>query len=57
MKLNVAAACHEALEIWKRDRDVIAAVAGVFFFLPNLALALFMRVDSVAARAGAQVRL
>ena len=54
MKLNVAAACHEALEIWKRDRDVIAAVAGVFFFLPNLALALFMRVDSVAARAGAQ---
>lgn len=54
MKLNVAAACHEALQIWKRDRDVIAAVAGVFFFLPNLALALFMRVDSVAARAGAQ---
>lgn len=54
MKLNVAAACHEALKIWKRDRDVIAAVAGVFFFLPNLALALFMRVYSVAARAGAQ---
>lgn len=54
MRLNVAAACHEALQLWKRDRDVIAAVAGVFFFLPNLALALFMRIDTVAARAGAQ---
>ncbi|WP_294323266.1 hypothetical protein [uncultured Sphingomonas sp.] len=54
MRLNVAAACQEALELWKRERDVIAAVAGVFFFLPNLALALFMRMDSVAARAGAQ---
>ncbi len=54
MRLNVAAACHEALQFWKRDRDVIAAVAGVFFFLPNLALALFMRIDTVAARAGAQ---
>ncbi|MEH3039642.1 MAG: hypothetical protein PGN21_06205 [Sphingomonas paucimobilis] len=53
MKLNVAAACHEALEIWKRDRDVIAAVAGVFFFLPNLALALFSRMDVALAQAGA----
>lgn len=50
MKLNIAVACNEALAIWKRDRDVIAAVAGVFFFLPNLALALFMRVTTVTAR-------
>lgn len=50
MKLNIAAACNEALEIWKRDRDVIAAVAGVFVFLPNLALALFMRVATVTTR-------
>ena len=47
MRLNVAAACHDAVQIWKRDRDVIAAVGGVFFFLPNLALALFMRESSV----------
>ncbi|KQM66689.1 MULTISPECIES: hypothetical protein [unclassified Sphingomonas] len=47
MRLSIAAACAEASHIWKRDRDVIAAVGGVFFFLPNLALSLFMRATSV----------
>ncbi len=47
MRLNIAAACAEASTIWKRDRDVIAAVGGVFFFLPNLAMALFARVETL----------
>ncbi|MBD8678793.1 hypothetical protein [Sphingomonas sp. CFBP 13720] len=42
MKIDSGAACREALGIWRRDRDVIVAVAGVFFFLPTLAAALFM---------------
>lgn len=54
MRLNIAAACQEASHIWKRDRDVIAAVAGVFFFLPNLALSLFMRATTVTARIDGQ---
>ncbi|MFD1036355.1 hypothetical protein ACFQ15_17100 [Sphingomonas hankookensis] len=54
MKLNVGAAIQEALAIWRRDRDVIVAVAGVFFFLPNLALSLFMRTDRITVRAGTQ---
>lgn len=48
MKLDIAAACREALGIWRRDRDVIVAVAGVFFFLPNLALGLFMSPGDAA---------
>jgi hypothetical protein len=54
MRLNIAAACQEASHIWKRDRDVIAAVAGVFFFLPNLALGLFMQVSPIPVGGGGQ---
>ncbi len=54
MKLDIAAACREALGIWRRDRDVIVAVAGVFFFLPNFALALFLSRGDGAAQPGDQ---
>ncbi|KQN37096.1 hypothetical protein ASG37_05460 [Sphingomonas sp. Leaf407] len=50
MKIDIGAACREALGIWRRDRDMIVAVSGVFFFLPNFALALFLsRGDDLAA--------
>ncbi len=51
MRIDIAAACREALGIWRRDRDVMVAVAGVFFFLPNLAMGLFMRPDPAVATA------
>lgn len=54
MKIDIGAACREALELWRRDRDVIVAVAGVFFFLPNFALALFLSRGDGAAQPGDQ---
>jgi hypothetical protein len=42
MRIDIPAACREAIGIWRRDREPILAVAGFFFFLPNLALGLFM---------------
>ncbi len=51
MKIDIAAACRDAIGIWRRDRDVIVPVAGVFFFLPNLAMGLFMDPGEAAQRA------
>ncbi len=42
MRLDIGASVREAVAIWRRDRDVIVAVAGVFFFLPNLVLSLLL---------------
>ncbi len=42
MRIDIGAACHDAVKIWRRDRDIIVAVAGVFFFLPNLLLELLV---------------
>lgn len=42
MKLDIGAAVRDALAIWRRDREVLVAVAGLFFFLPNLALSLLL---------------
>jgi len=42
MRLDIGAALREAVAIWRRDREVILAVAGLFFFLPNLALSLLL---------------
>jgi len=50
MRIDIAAACRRAIGIWRRDRDTIVAVAGVFFFLPNLAMGLFMAPDAAAAQ-------
>ncbi len=51
MRLDVAAAVREAVSIWRRDRDVIVAVAGIFFFLPNLMLSLLLTMDSAPVSA------
>ncbi|MGN7159727.1 hypothetical protein [Sphingomonas sp. SAFR-052] len=45
MRIDIGAVVREALAIWRRDRDVILAVAGVFFFVPNLALSLLLTMD------------
>lgn len=45
MRIDIGAAVREALAIWRRDREVILAVAGVFFFVPNLALSLLLTMD------------
>lgn len=42
MRIDIGAALREAVAIWRRDREVILAVAGLFFFLPNLALSLLL---------------
>lgn len=42
MRLDGGAALREAMAIWRRDREVILAVAGMFFFVPNLALSLLL---------------
>ncbi|KQM41505.1 hypothetical protein [Sphingomonas sp. Leaf10] len=42
MRIDIGAALREAVAIWRRDRQVILAVAGMFFFLPNLALSLLL---------------
>lgn len=52
MKPDIGAACRAALGQWRRDRDVIVAIAGVFFFLPNLLLGLFMAPGEAAGAAG-----
>lgn len=53
MKTDIGAACREALRYWRRDRDVIVAIAGVFFFVPTLILGLFMVPgDAAVASAG-----
>lgn len=53
MRIDLAAACREALGIWRRDREVIVAVAGIFFFLPTLAVGLLTNTGEVQANAEA----
>ena len=42
MKIDLQAAIAEALATWRRDRRIIAAVAGVFFVLPAMAVLLLL---------------
>ncbi|KQM95453.1 hypothetical protein ASE70_01720 [Sphingomonas sp. Leaf22] len=53
MRLDIGAAVRDAVAIWRRDRDVIVAVAGVFFFLPNLALSLLLTTAQTQVSVGA----
>ncbi len=50
MRIDLAAACREALGIWRRDREVIVAIAGIFFFLPALAVALLTDISVAPAQ-------
>ncbi|PXA97311.1 hypothetical protein DMC47_14465 [Nostoc sp. 3335mG] len=45
MRLDIGAAVNEAIAIWRRDRQVVVAVAGIFFFLPNLMLSLLLTMS------------
>ncbi|MBD3730249.1 MAG: glycerophosphoryl diester phosphodiesterase membrane domain-containing protein [Sphingomonadales bacterium] len=42
MKLDMGKAWNDAMALVLANRDVVAVVAGVFFFLPNLAFALLV---------------
>lgn len=42
MKLTFAGVFADAGALWRRDRDVLIRVAGVFFFLPAFASLLFL---------------
>ena len=42
MKLDMGRAWSDAIALLRGNQQVILIVAGVFFFLPNLALALLM---------------
>ncbi len=42
MKLDMGAAWNTATSLIGRNRDVVLVVAGVFFFLPSLAISLIM---------------
>ena len=41
----------QAARIWRAERPVLAAVAGIFFFLPQLALLLFLPVPDTSGLA------
>lgn len=53
MRIDIGAACRDALAIWRRDRDIMVAVAGMFFFLPNLLLELLVFPAARVAQRGA----
>ncbi|MEL7218162.1 MAG: hypothetical protein AAGK01_06995 [Pseudomonadota bacterium] len=42
MKLNMGQAWNEATTMLSANRDTVLAIAGLFFFLPYFALALFI---------------
>lgn len=42
MTLDVAGVFRDAWRMWKRDRDLLLGVAGLFVFLPQLALLLLV---------------
>ena len=52
MKLSVGGVLADAAALWRAERDVIIRVAGVFFLLPVLALALLVTTLPVVAEAG-----
>ena len=52
MKLDLGRAWNEATAMIAANRDLLAIVAGLFIFLPNLALALFLPAPPAAATGG-----
>ncbi len=48
----LAGAFADAAALWRRDRDLLVRVAGVFFFLPALAGELFLAKPEVSEDAG-----
>jgi hypothetical protein len=42
MTFDVAGVLADAWQMWKRDRELLLAVAGLFLFLPNLTLELLV---------------
>jgi hypothetical protein len=53
MKFDMGQAWNDALAILRANQQVVLVVAGVFFFLPNLALLLLMPVPAAEAEARA----
>ncbi len=53
MRFDMSQAWNEAIGLLSANRDVVLIVAGVFFFLPQLALALVLPQETIAAQMGA----
>lgn len=53
MKIDIGDAARAAWVLFKRDRDVLLALAGIFMFLPTLALMLLLPSPPAALATGA----
>ncbi len=53
MKISIGTAAADAWALWRRDRDLLVAVAGPFLFLPTLALLLMVPLAPQPLAAGA----
>ncbi len=53
MKIAIGTAAADAWALWRRDRDLLVAVAGPFLFLPTLALLLMVPLAPQAVQTGA----
>ena len=54
MKLDLSAAWDGAMTMIRANREVVTVLAGVFFFLPNLAFSLFLPDAGLAEASAAQ---